>query len=577
MRAPYDSIAEIMPIAKCLFLIRWSVILTLASVAGCDSSSSPSDPLRDSDLQVASEPATTDDYLQLAKRLERTKDYRGAADAVYKSLIQQPDNDDAKLVAARVERSLGNLETARDVAASIDVHSEFGQAAVELHHSLLLELNREEQAAEVLLAALKNGVDVPQWRHQVWKSLNRFGRRTEACEQAMILTQLGMATEHELVSLIMRTYSFPTPGMLPGEENGDRLFAEGLGKAKWYFTLAEYHRAIEELAEEHQSGFPHAEADALYGRLLAETQQWDLFQEWSDRSSEQARKLSDYWAGMGTFFATHERYEAATGALLEAIRLDPTDRISVQRLGQSLRGMGRTDDVQRFNDRAMRIYTTENEAQVLYIAPQQSAARQKLVQALMYLGRPFETLAWMLSMNLKDPTASRRSIERQREAFLADESVLNMATRMSLSNLDPADFDMQPAWRELLTGRSSEKSAYSPRVVKFCRAPRLVNRAEETGLIFQWYKDVDIDFEMIPIHEAIGGGIAVLDYDLDGWPDVYLGAGLRRSSHQQMYAFESAVSRWAAGFPIRHTDGPDGGLELFNRTCRRRRESRRIH
>ena len=49
--------------------------------------------------------------------------------------------------------------------------------------------------------------------------------------------------------------------------------------------------------------------------------------------------------------------------------------------------------------------------------------------------------------------------------------------------------------------------------------------ASEVGLDFQWFKDVEIDLVSIPIHELPGGGIAVLDYDLDGWPDVYLAQG----------------------------------------------------
>ncbi len=407
------------------------MLFTLVSLAGCDINPSQPDPKRGSsaDLQNASGPVTADDYLQLAKRLERKSDYRGAADAVYKSLVQQPDNDEAKLIAARVERSRGNLELAADIAASVDTQSAFSRAAVQLHFDLLLELDRQEKAAQVILAALDNGHDVPQWRHEAWKLLNRFGRRAEACEQALILARLGQATEHELISLVMRTYSFPTPGMLPGDTDGDRLFAGGLGKAKWFFTLAEYHRALDELAEEHQAGFSHAETEALYGRLLAETQQWDQLKQWNAKSSKQAREFADFWAATGTFFFNHQRYEAATRAMLEAVRLDPTDRISVQRLARSLLAMGRDEDAKRFNDRAMQIYTTENEAQVLYIAPHQDPSRQQLTQALMQLGRPFETLGWVRSMVPQNAISSRRSIEKQRESLLTDKSALDMAAQ----------------------------------------------------------------------------------------------------------------------------------------------------
>lgn len=55
--------------------------------------------------------------------------------------------------------------------------------------------------------------------------------------------------------------------------------------------------------------------------------------------------------------------------------------------------------------------------------------------------------------------------------------------------------------------------------------PRLVNVAAAAGLDFQWYHESTIDLSSIPIYQSLGGGIAVLDYDRDGWPDVYFGQG----------------------------------------------------
>ncbi len=62
-------------------------------------------------------------------------------------------------------------------------------------------------------------------------------------------------------------------------------------------------------------------------------------------------------------------------------------------------------------------------------------------------------------------------------------------------------------------------------VVKSWRGPVWSIGPKKKVLNFQWYRDVEINPDIIPIHEALGGGIAVLDYDLDGWPDVYLAQG----------------------------------------------------
>ncbi len=91
--------------------------------------------------------------------------------------------------------------------------------------------------------------------------------------------------------------------------------------------------------------------------------------------------------------------------------------------------------------------------------------------------------------------------------------------------VDPDDYSMAPAYEALLSGGEPTRSAAELMEVTPLGKPRLVNVARSAGLDFQWYQDLQINLASIPIHESIGGGIAVIDYDLDGWPDVYLAQG----------------------------------------------------
>ena len=100
-----------------------------------------------------------------------------------------------------------------------------------------------------------------------------------------------------------------------------------------------------------------------------------------------------------------------------------------------------------------------------------------------------------------------------------------MAKESSLIGVDPDDYSMAPAYEALLRGGGSTRSAPESMEVTPLGKPRMVNVARSVGLDFQWYQDLQINLASIPIHESIGGGIAVIDYDLDGWPDVYLAQG----------------------------------------------------
>lgn len=500
---------------SCLLLL---LAVLLIGCGGNDAS------LRTAEADLESE--TANDPMEEAERLRRIGDLDGAAQTLNRAMIEDPGNANAILLAARVEADRGNAEVAAELAGSIDPQSRLRRAAITLHAEQLVKLSRYSMAADVYIVGLEQSEN-PQWRHQAWRLLNRTGRREEASDQAISLCRLGQATEDELLSLISRSRAFPTPEMLEkkGSSADASAFSAGLGKARWYFSTGEYDRAIEELADQIENGFSSAAGEALHGRLLAETQRWAEFLDWHANVSDMAKSYANYWAAIGAFYIDNREYEAAARALLEAIGRDPTDRIGVQRLSRALSSIGRADDAEQFRYRGIEIAHTEREATDLFARPSDLEVRKKLTRYILELGRPFETLSWSLTMMPIRAVGPRQSVARQREALLRDKDALAMANESSWLGLRPDQFQWKTAKSELLAGKG-RATGQSPRSLRAMKAtPRLINRADEAGLAFQWYKDVDIDLATIPIHESLGGGIAVLDYDLDGWPDVYLGQG----------------------------------------------------
>jgi tetratricopeptide (TPR) repeat protein len=460
-------------------------------------------------------------YLSKARRMFEIGDLDSAGEAAYQALVQDPDSSDATLIASQVEAARGNHQTSADLAGSIDIHSRLGKRAVELRYQLLLRLGRPSEAADVMLSAVEVMPEVPMWRHEAWRILNRLGRREEASTQADVLCRDGTITQQELFSLLRRNDSFPFS--LEGEKP-EKFFERGLGLARWYVTQGELHRGLEELSQEYEAGFPTPAAGALYGRLLAETQAQEDLPAWHAKCPSRVREHGDYWSALGTFFFDEHQFEASAKAFLEAIVRDPTDDDTAHRLGKVFDALGRPEDAELFRRRAVALAHTKRSTERLIRSPGNLTIRKELMQKVLTLSRPFEVLQWSLSMPPGDAVSHRRAIEIKRAALLRDKVSVTMSVESSLVGVDPTDFNMEPAI-ERLRQLSPLRAEIKTTQVEQLAVPRLVNVAGEVGLEFQWYQDAEINLASIPIHEIIGGGIAVTDYDLDGSPDIYLAQG----------------------------------------------------
>lgn len=465
---------------------------------------------------------TDTDHLAVARKKTLLRDWDAAAKAVSNALIEDPTNQDALLVAAEIESERGNHEVAAELAGSIDRNSRLGKKAVNLQVKQQLKLNQISMAADTLLGVLAEVPSEHDWRHQAWSLLNRLGRREEASQQAAKLCLAGAATPSELLSLIRRTDSFPP--MLNGQTDPEKLFEPGLGMARWHFTQSDFRQAIKALEGQLNSKSSSPAALALFGRLLAETQAFDQIPTWFAKCDQTSiSELGDYWTALGTYFSDQRKYEASARALLEAVTRNPTDRVAFQRLAKVFDALGRSEDAAQYRARAIKISDTELSAETLYFASANPVARQQLMKQVMDLERPFETLAWTLLSLPQHAARQRQLVIEQRNQLLQSERALAMASESSSIGVDRTQFDIESAIKELLSQPTDRVSQSA--VATVIADPQLENVAEETGLKFQWYCDTENDFESIPIHESVGGGIAVLDFDLDGWPDIYLGQG----------------------------------------------------
>lgn len=460
--------------------------------------------------------------LAAARRSFQAGDLEATSQRVAELLIENPNDDGAKLLACEIEAAQGHHRRAAELAGSISLTSRFGKSAVELRYQQLLQAGLPQQAIESLLFALETYPQCVPWRHEAWRLLSRLGRRQEASLQADRLCQIGAANRDELLSLLRRNDSYPFA--LADNDSPSHHFEPGLGMAKWYFTQRDYRRALQELREHDTSEWDLPDSLAFYGRLLAETQAFEEVPQWMTRCASNVDRFNDYWAALGTYFYDQHQYEASARALMEALLRDPTDDLSAHRLAKVFHALGRHEDAEQARNRAVWIVQLEQHGEQLVQSPNDPEAHQGMTQKLLELGRPFESLAWTQQLLPPGAVQTRAAVGRQLMNLNRNARALNMAFEMSQMEIDRSELRIEKALAAIQHPRSLQP-ANDAKSVQIMASPRLVNVASQVGLHFQWYPDEETNLASIPLHEVMGGGIAVIDFDLNGWPDVYLAQG----------------------------------------------------
>ncbi|WDQ15956.1 FG-GAP-like repeat-containing protein [Rhodopirellula sp. P2] len=413
-------------------------------------------------------------------------------------------------------------------------------------------------------------------QHLLWQQHQEAGRMAEAAQIASQLSRAGKANLDESLSLIAREQSFPPAKFAhPGPT--------AMSQAVWHASLREYEAALARLLEIAPASMTPNQL-ALQGRVLAEAQHFDALPNWIRQSDPSTRQQANFWATLGIWLGHHQQPHAAIGATLQAIRLNPTDQLSTQRVGNWLLAIDQEHDAELFYQRARLIAETSDlRDQWIDLHPigteagnrpdirdQKARLAGKLAKAMMEAGRPFESFQWRLhQLDVLGPTNAESEASRSSNAAktraLIHQQMQTLANTPDLAailaeehwlQLRPEDFPFQTAFRTTMVEQESNAALASraiaasksndpanniPRLAENLASyqPRLSDLAAEVGLNFRFRPrhrpsvpsevnvaaDMSTENESLRMHEALGSGIGVIDYDRDGWPDIVFGQG----------------------------------------------------
>lgn len=467
-----------------------------------------------------SEKPTQTDRLQLAVEAATRDEWSKAKQLMRQHLVTHPDETDLQQRLARIAQRKNE----------IGIAIEFLQSAIEINprvsNSVYVDLAKltmvSGQAFETVSVYERLVTHYPsaiEDRFALTGLASMLGLEDIAIEQLKWLAQHNRGDDEGLVVLAQPTQVEPDAEMcrkLLRLNPNDLRPHYGLAKIDaMHQRWREVVRRLEPVVERHPHFLP---AYALYGRGLAEIGDREEILQWQRAAPEGVEATAQYWLAAGGWAERHGEHAIAVRAYYEAAKREEANNAeTLTRLSRSLRQINRNDDAEKVDDRKRLLTRLHDATKTLYerlTRSQQSAL--DVADAMTELGRVWEAEAWArMALKLPDdrlPNAKTRYLSIRKR--LTNEtpwqtSGLLDSLRQDLADLPPID------WVESNLDSRSLATTQRGRI-------RFRNVAEESGLIHTIAFD-PAQLQMgFSIYQGNGGGGAITDFDLDGWPDVVL-------------------------------------------------------
>lgn len=288
------------------------------------------------------------------------------------------------------------------------------------------------------------------------------------------------------------------------------LAAMAMGERRW----SEAHKLLDQVITARPDLM---EAQWRMGRVLYECGDDDAFLRWNANLPPEVERHPELWTVRGSWLRSEHRLQEAMRCAWEAVRLDPSQRVAVQLLAQLCQKTGRDQDATALLPRAERLQALADQLTEIHRVPTDGRRMAAAARLTAELGRWWEARAWAI--------AARR-------AGVADESLerlFNSAAARLTDMPTPAtrEVDLDPAFARLdfsdcpLPDWTAAPLSATPPAQPTAATHIRFSEEQGTGLEFQYFNGADPSTEGMRMLEGFGGGVGTIDYDRDGWTDLY--------------------------------------------------------
>ncbi len=454
----------------------------------------------------------------------RRKDYEQAGNLAREVLLSDPSVAEAYLIAGEAALRLGDPETSLIYYQGVpeSATSEYITSLWSIG-SVLLYQGKLREAEDYFRRTLKFDASHVLANERLAFILGIEGRRWESVPYLFAPIRAGQISMEQLLLLA-------TVDSRIAEHKELIAASRRVNPDDWLPLIGVARVALvdgkfaetEALLREVLSHVPdQLSAHALLGRVIVESGDSEKFEAWRQSLPSDATEHPDIWFALGAWAQDHGDTAGAIRCFWETVRLNPNHQRGCYRLARALTAEGKDEEAKPFLTRAAALEQLLQVIEPLYERREYRPSlseMQKAARITESLGRLWEAWAWYKLILAADPTDAVAREEKPRlEGLLSSLPPLVLASANPALQLDLSSRPL-PRW-EALAEISRRRANAGTNLVRF------EDLAAAAGIEFVYNNGDDPQEPGMLLCQELGGAVAVLDYDLDGWPDLYLAQG----------------------------------------------------
>ncbi|MDG2220216.1 MAG: FG-GAP-like repeat-containing protein [Rubripirellula sp.] len=499
-----------------LMLRCWTLSLFVITVLGCNASTNT-----DPNERTGSEIDRSVEPIAAARASMKRGEFEDANKWIQQALTANAKDAEALELAGDLAgrdgdatRSIAFYQLAIQSAdpPSKDLYDRLGQQYV--------NAGRPFETIDLLQVAVKQYADDPLLRQKLVGMQAALGMQQEAKEHLQWLVQRG----HGNLNFLLILSDLNRPQTV--ESICQRALDNYPQDQRPQFSMAmlpAYHSRWSEVAKKLKpvvKGYPNfVSAQAFYGRAVVELNDAVAISQWSKSLPDAIQKHPQYWLAVGIWAEQQGQEPEAAKAYWQAAKLDVNDSEPLSRLSAILIRMGQVDEAKQASQRAAMLASLRDEVDAILSWRRNSQTDAvKIAQSLDALGRRWEATTWLQTAfpMTQNPEPQLPQIYQSIRSKLTGSTPWQTPESVVASKLDLTDFpDFR--WQKSVAPKTTSSVALADVDIRFGDQATARHLQHECKL-----GKPTGDEAGLAIFQSGAGGAGVIDIDLDGSPDVYL-------------------------------------------------------